>query len=299
VAIVLRAANPEDIDAVARVVDAQDVAWWGAPDGDLDDVRSEMARADRAAGALGSGVRVAVSGSRVIGVAMLVGHGQTTLAVDPAEPDSSEAMSGLLSWAVRHGAVEFEAPSHDGVRLQLLREFGFVANRSSFELERPGDVADLPRPSWPPGIVPVPFRLGVDDEELHEMIYSFWTDVPGHVARPIEEWRASILAGSWFHAENVVVARSDDGGGAFVGCAIGRTFTGDVGWVSQLGVAPAARGRGLGRAILLEACHRLGHEHRRVIGLGVEAENAGALRLYRSVGMEVVREWVHLERRGE
>jgi hypothetical protein len=41
----------------------------------------------------------------------------------------------------------------------------------------------------------VPFRLGVDDEELHEMIYSFWTDVPGHTYRPIDEWRSLILAG--------------------------------------------------------------------------------------------------------
>jgi len=174
-----------------------------------------------------------------------------------------------------------------------------VASRSSFELERPGDVSDLTRPSWPAGIGPVPFRLGVDDEELHGMIYSFWADVPGHVVRPIEEWRSSILAGSWFDAEHVVVARFDDGDGPIVGCALGRTFTGDVGWVSQLGVAPAARGLGLGRAILLEVCHRLGRLRPRVIGLGVEAQNANALGLYRSVGMEIVREWVHCERRGE
>ena len=298
-AIDLRAVTLDDIDAVGRVIDAQDVAWWGAPDGDLDDVRDEFVRAERAAGSLEAGGRVAVDGSRVIGVAMLAGHGQTTLAVDPAEPGAARAATALLSWAVEQGADQVETPAQDRGRLVRLAEHEFVPCRSSFELERPGDVSDLAHPSWPAGITPVPFRLGVDDEELHAMIYSFWTDVPGHVARPIEEWRSSILAGSWFDAEYVVVARSGGGDGPIVGCALGRTFTGDVGWVSQLGVAPAARGLGLGRAILLEICHRLGRRGPRVIGLGVEAENAGALGLYRSVGMEIAREWVHCRRRCE
>lgn len=278
------------------MIDAQDVAWWGAPDGDLDDVRDEFARAERVAGSLEAGGRIAVVGRRIIGVTMLAGHGQSTLAVDPAEPAAARATTTLLAWALGEGVDQVEAPAQDTDRLARLAEFGFVPSRSSFELERPGDVADLAPPAWPDDIAPVPFRLGVDDEELHAMIYSFWTDVPGHVARPIEEWRSSILAGSWFDAEYVVVARSDGGDGPIVGCALGRTFTGDVGWVSQLGVAPVARGLGLGRAVLLEICHRLGRRGPRVIGLGVEAENAGALGLYRSVGMEIAREWVHCRR---
>ena len=172
-----------------------------------------------------------------------------------------------------------------------------MPERSSFELERSGDVADLPLPSWPDGIVPVPFRLGVDDEELHEMIYSFWTDVVGHTARPLDEWRSALLAGQWFDADLVVIARADDGEGPIVGCALGRTFTGGVGWVSQLGVAHSARGVGLGRAVLIEASHRLHRTGTRIIALGVEAENANALGLYRSVGFEVTREWLHCERR--
>jgi ribosomal protein S18 acetylase RimI-like enzyme len=127
----------------------------------------------------------------------------------------------------------------------------------------------------------VPFRLGVDDEELHEMIYSFWTDVPGHTYRPIDEWRSLILAGSWFDAALVVVARNDDGRGPLEGCAVART----------------ARGLGLGRALLIESCRRLAGKEPRIIGLGVEAENASALGLYRSVGFEIAREWIHCSRR--
>jgi ribosomal protein S18 acetylase RimI-like enzyme len=146
-------------------------------------------------------------------------------------------------------------------------------------------------------MVPMPFRLGVDDEELHEMIYSFWTDVPGHTHRPIDEWRSWILAGPWFDADLIVVVRSDGGSGPIVGCAISRLFGSDVGWVSQLGVARSARGFGLGRAILIEACRRLSARSPRIVGLGVEAENANALGLYRSVGLEIAREWIHCVRR--
>ena len=294
----LRAPVEGDLEAIARVVDAQDTSWWGAPDGDLDDVRDELERVRRAMGSLDVGARVAVVDGSVVGVAMAVGHGHTSVAVDSADGDASAVRRALFSWLADFGDdVQIEAPTQDAERLGDLDALGFTPLRSSFELERPGDTADLPDPTWPDGIVPVPFRLGVDDEELHEMIYSFWTDVPGHTYRPIDEWRSLILAGSWFDAALVVVARNDDGRGPLEGCAVARTFTGGVGWVSQLGVARTARGLGLGRALLIESCRRLAGTELRIIGLGVEAENASALGLYRSVGFEIAREWIHCSRR--
>ncbi|MGB7880068.1 MAG: GNAT family N-acetyltransferase, partial [Ilumatobacteraceae bacterium] len=100
----------------------------------------------------------------------------------------------------------------------------------------------------------------------------------------------------WFDPQLVFLARSDDRGGPIQGCALTRTFTGGVGWVSQLGVARSARGLGLGRALLIESCRRLGVKAPRIIGLGVEAENANALGLYQSVGFEIAREWIHCSR---
>jgi len=294
--IELRAPNIGDLDAMSRVVDAQDTAWWGEPDGDVDDMRHELERVERALGSLDAGARVAIIDGELIGVALAVGHGQTSVAVDPGVAGASDARRTLFEWLTEFDDVQIEAPAQDAVRLADLASFGLLPYRSSFELERPGDVIDLPQPQWPEGIVPVTFRLGIDDEELHTMIYSFWTDVPGHTARPIDEWRSAILAGPWFDADLVVIARSGDGGGPIVGCALGRTFNGDVGWVAQLGVAQSARGLGLGRAVLIEVCRRLSTKQPRIIGLGVEAENANALGLYRSIGMEVVREWLHCSR---
>jgi ribosomal protein S18 acetylase RimI-like enzyme len=296
-AIDLRAPDDGDVEAIARVVHAQDTAWWGEPDGDLDDVRDELERVRRAMGSLEVGARVAVHEGSVIGVALAVGHGHTSVAVDVPDADASAVRQVLFSWLADFGDdVQIESPAQDAGRLTDLESFGFRPLRSSFELERSGDIADLPDPTWPDEIVAVPFRLGTDDEELHEMIYSFWTDVPGHTHRPIDEWRSSILAGPWYDPDLVVVARSDEGRGQLQGCVVARTFTGGVGWVSQLGVARTARGLGLGRALLIEACRRLGRTEPRIIGLGVEAENANALGLYRSVGFEVAREWIHCSR---
>jgi GNAT superfamily N-acetyltransferase len=294
----LRAPVESDVEAIARVVHAQDIAWWGEPDGDVDDVRDELERVRRAMGSLDVGARVAVVEGSVVGVAMAVGHGHTSVAVDWPDGDASAVRRALFAWLAEFGDdVQIDSPAQDAERLIDLDSLGFRPRQSSFELERPGDISDLPDPTWPDGITPVPFRLGVDDEELHQMIYSFWTDVAGHTHRPIDEWRSSILAGPWYDADLVVVARSDDGRGSFQGCGIARTFAGGVGWVSQLGVARSARGLGLGRALLIEACRRLGGKQPRIIGLGVEAENANALGLYRSVGFEIAREWIHCSRR--
>lgn len=295
--IELRPPVDEDIEEISRVVDAQDTGWWGAPDGDIDDVRNELERIRHTMGSLDVGARVAVVNGAVAGVAMLVGHGHTNLAVDPQVPQVSAVRRALVGWLLEVGDVEIEAPAQDADRLGELADFGLVPHRSSFELERPGDVSSLPEVDWPDGIATSPFRLGTDDEELHEMIYSFWTDVPGHTHRPIDEWRSVILAGSWFDPDLIVIARADGGNGPIVGTALGRTFTGDVGWVTQLGVARSARGIGLGRMILVEACRRLGRTNPRIIGLGVEAANVNALGLYRSVGFDVVREWIHCARR--
>ena len=293
--VTLRPATMDDVAAISAVTDAQDTAWWGAPDGDLDDTRHELDQVASLMGSLEVGSRVAVVDGAVVGFALLSGHGHTSTAIDPSSPVALEAEEALFLWLVGAGAGEIEAPAQDAQRLEAIAAVGMVPRRSSFELERPGDVADLEPAVWPDGVASVPFREGVDDEEVHEMIYSVWLDVEGHTLRPLDEWRARLLGGPWFEQDLVVLARRDHGSGPVAGVALGRRFGTEVGWVSQLAVGRPDRGAGLGRAILVEACHRLGHTGVSVIGLGVEAENERALGLYRSVGFQVAREWVHCE----
>ena len=62
----------------------------------------------------------------------------------------------------------------------------------------------------------------------------------------------------------------------------------DLGWVRILGVRRSSRGRGLGRALLLNAFSEFRRHGMTRAKLGVDAESlTGANKLYESVGMHV------------
>lgn len=287
-----------DFDAVVAVLTAQDVGWWGSPDGDDDDVRSTLDRARECHGRLDGGVRLAIDErtGRVVGVAMSFAHGQTNVAIDPESDIARAALGVLLDWLIDAGATSFDVPSQDDAHATALRDRGVVPTHSSFELQRSALIDDLDVTVWPDGITTSLFRPRVDDQEVHDLIYSVWTDVAGHTHRPIDEWRSLFVDGPWFDPALVILARVPDG--RLAGVAICRTFTGGIGWVSQIAVGRPDRGIGLGRAMLVEALHRLAAiPDVETLGLSVEADNTNALGLYRSVGLEVAREWVHSSRR--
>ena len=117
---------------------------------------------------------------------------------------------------------------------------------------------------------------------MHRLIYreARWADVPGHGDRPLPEWRDLFLAGE-DPAQQVLAWRD----GAVVGAALGKTFSDGTGWVSQVAVRPDQRGRGLGRALLLEAFGRRLASGATRLGLGVwprERRRTAALREHRA-----------------
>lgn len=289
--VTLRSATDDDLAGVTAVFAAQDIAWWDEVDGDVDDVRGEFDRTVAAFGTLADGARVALVDGAVVGVALHVGHGQTNVAVDPSTGYAERSLEMLIDWLIESGATLIDAPAHDAERLDVLRARRWTPVRSSFDLERVATVDDLVSLAWPTDISASPFRRGVDDQAVHDMIYSVWTDVAGHTHRPIEEWRALFLDVPSYDPDLVVLARHRDGHVA--GIAMCRVFDGELGWVNQLAVGRPDRGVGLGRALLVESFRRFADRGVERLGLGVEADNGTALGLYRSVGLEVTREWMH------
>ena len=69
------------------------------------------------------------------------------------------------------------------------------------------------------------------------------------------------------------------------------------GWVTVLFTRRPWRGRGLGRALLRDAFQKFRGRGERNVGLGVDAENASAFRLYESAGMRPVMGWVMHEKK--
>ncbi len=133
---------------------------------------------------------------------------------------------------------------------------------------------------------------GADLGAVHRLIYvdAGWADVPGHPDRPFDQWR-EIFVTDKEEPEQQVLAWRD---GRLVGVSMGRIFSDGAGWVSQLAVAKSERGRGLGRALLLESLRRRVAAGATLLGLSVQAANRGAIGLYLDVGPRPIdREWQH------
>ena len=68
----------------------------------------------------------------------------------------------------------------------------------------------------------------------------------------------------------------------------GITRTGGIGAIQNVGVTPEHRGQGIGRALVIQALRGFIQCRMGSAVLEVTAENDGAVKLYRSLGFEVI-----------
>jgi ribosomal protein S18 acetylase RimI-like enzyme len=278
--ITLRETTIDDVPALTDLQRRFDVAWFGAPEHDEDEVREGLDIGQKNC-VLEDGERLIAAGSR--------SRTDSSLTIDPgAEPDA--ALELLIPWLVDGGAIETEVLDRDQKLRTALEAAGWRHVRSIFELIRAvsPDWA-LPEPTWPDGVEIRPERVE-DERRIHELVYvdAAWADVAGHHGREFDEWHKIFMADREKNAPPVLAWRGD----RLVGVALGRIFSDGTGWVGQLAVARQEQGRGLGRALLLEAFRRRAAEGAKQLGLGVVVANRGALKLYLDVGLEIEREWM-------
>lgn len=137
----------------------------------------------------------------------------------------------------------------------------------------------LPAPPSVPGLV---LRIATpDDAAALTRIQMQAFDRPADIAS------AHIAAGLTETRRHFVIAE-------IAGEAVGMIRRGKwagVGDITALGVVPAWRGRGIGRALLLDAVHVLFAAGLARIDLEVETGNATALRLYESTGFRITAEY--------
>jgi mycothiol synthase len=288
----VRPVTADDASRLLELSNALDRHWWGQDETEADEIEQRL----RLAGDLSQRSRVVETTDGVVGFVLSFGsHDDTDLAVEPAlaADERRQVEDLLLGWVVDAGIGQLESPSQATDRLEAFARHGFVPTWSSFELERE-PARPFPASPLPDGVELRPFDRDADAEAVHTLIYGFWTEIPTHRYRGLEEWRDLFLGYASYEPDQQVVAWRGD---RPVGAAICRTYAGDAGWVMQLGVAPEERGRGLGRALLIEASARLGAVGGvQTVGLSVVARNANALGLYRSVGFEITREWITCQR---
>jgi ribosomal protein S18 acetylase RimI-like enzyme len=168
----------------------------------------------------------------------------------------------------------------------LLRRAGLRQTRWYADMERP--LTDLP-PSRPvDGVELVPFSWDRDDEVRRAHNAAF-TEHHGSSERDVASWQVMFTGQPSFRPDLSVLAVQD---GAVVGYALAYVSEAAVAvtgvretWFGQIGVLPAARGRGLGSAVITAALRAAAAADCHAAGLEVDTENVtGALGLYERLG---------------
>jgi ribosomal protein S18 acetylase RimI-like enzyme len=273
---------PADLAAYDELQRAWDQHWFGAGEHSIDEVEEMLGYADP----LADNSRVVLDGDRIVAVALRFGD-NTSLTIDPAAP-ADAVLADLLPWYAQ-APGEVEVLSRDEASIAALEAAGWTHHKSAFDLIRTVTPDfEIAEPEWPSGVEVRDFDPA-DAEAVHHLIYvdAGWADVPGHPHREFDDWRKIFVTEHTIGSQQVIVRR----GGRVVGIAMGRTWNDGTGWISQLATAKDARGQGLGRAMLLEAMRRRVAAGATALGLGVQAANEGALKLYLGVGLEIDREF--------
>lgn len=278
----LRPATAEDLAAIAELQEQYDRHWFGASEHSTAEIAEFLGHADP----LSENSLLAVADDELVAAAMRFGP-DTMLTTHPTA-DVAAVYADLLPWfADRPGHTE--VLGRDEAAVAALEAAGWTYAKSTFDLllDVTPDLV-LADPVWPDGVVARDFDPA-DAAAIHRLIYADagWAEVPGHPERDLDEWQRIFITEHTIPAQQVIAWRGE----RIVGVAMGRTWDDGLGWISQLATAKYDRGRGLGRAMLLEAMRRRAAAGARALGLSVQAANRAALRLYLDAGLKVDREF--------
>ena len=293
-----RPPRSNEAQAITDLVIACDVAEFGQPDFELDDLLTDwhMPGFDLAHDAV-----VVADGERIVAYASFVRGDYVDVYV---HPDYRNAGIGkaMLEWSERR-ALERTPPGEEirvgqvittgetGAR-RLLEKRGYEPVRTYWRMTM--RLADSPpAPAWPEGVVVRTFDQERDTRAVFGLVQDAFGDNERHTAESFEEWQAFMIDRDAFEPGLWFIAESD---GEIVGCVLCPNYE-DEGWIRQLAVSRDWRRRGLGTALLRQAMSEFHRRGRRELGLVVDSWNlTGAKELYERAGMTVSREHVRLEK---
>jgi mycothiol synthase len=191
------------------------------------------------------------------------------------------------------------AQDRETATVRLYERTGFERVRYFSVMRRPLDRA-LPDVEPVPGVRYVPYTDALS-EPLRLAHNIAFADHWGSQPWTVQDWRLWVVENRWFRPEWTVVAvheaGHEDDHPRIAGYAMSAGYEPDwaaqgfsEGWTSRVGVLPPWRGRGLGRALLVESMRRFAADGLAAAGLDVDADNTtGAVALYTGLGYEVVR----------
>jgi GNAT superfamily N-acetyltransferase len=247
---------------------------------------------------------ICVNGAPVGGVRFTVPAGERTGLISALEvrPDARRRGRGttallageeiLRAWGCP--SAEATIPPDAGDALRLSAELGYSIRARSMAKHLPGGPADAASPGLPEGCAMRPLTApefpdwrAAEERHLAEQLHR-----SGATGEEAGE-RAGTLMASYFpqgvDTPGTLLSRLlvDGEPGGMLWLRLDHTDHPDgrrLAWVAYVEVAETMRGRGLGRALMLEAERQVLDADRTDLGLNVYEHNAAALSLYQSLG---------------
>ena len=179
--------------------------------------------------------------------------------------------------------LRIDGYNHSGDALQLYDICGFAFNHAEEELRRPLDVP-LVVPPLAPGIC---FQEWSPERSpvFHGVYYRAFYQRPGFPGWSEAQWRDALTSAPGFRPDLSLLLTDGRTPVGFSMGAVDEVMR--VGWIMQMGVDPAWRGRGFGAALIVETAARLRAEGWRELRLDVNVNNPVAMGLYRRLGFEL------------
>ena len=212
------------------------------------------------------------------------------VAVDPAERRHGLARQ-LIQALIDHspdGRLRLWAHGEQAGAAELATSMGFRHARVLWQMRR-SLFSPLPLPVLPPNVIVLPFRVGLDEQDWLALNAAAFADLPDQGGWTIDDLELR-LREPWFSADDFLVAWRDGRMVGFHWTKVHGRLGSDTehqhepnGEVYVVGVDPALRGEGLGRALTV-----VGLRHLRSLDLGqamlyVDATNTAAIALYDSL----------------
>lgn len=278
----LRAPTPDEVEAAYAVIEARDLADLGVPDFTLQDIRDtwQLSELD-----LASDVRlVADEADRIVAYGIVEEEG----AFGAVRPDAEGRGAGslLLDWIEGrerergHPVHRQYAASTNRTAADLFSARGYALARSIHRMVRRLDGA-VPSGS-PPGVT-LRQLVPEDAEAIRAVDNRAFADDPGYVPGSLTAFREEHLEAHDTALDLSLVACEED---RIVGFLVARRWVDEsTGYVEILAVDPDRHGRGIGRALLLQAFTGFAAAGLSQAQLGVSSVNPAALHLYESAGM--------------
>ncbi|NYJ21699.1 mycothiol synthase [Glaciibacter psychrotolerans] len=248
-------------------------------------------------GELEDGERGVDTAGTAIGAAV-IGDGEFDLVIAPEHRGfgHGDAAVGLLLPHLAERVSVWAHGDHPAARV-LAERHRFVAVRTLLQL-RLDTLAPAPSPASPGALgttTVTPFVAGQDEAEWLALNALVFASHPEQGALTLNDLAAR-LAEPWFDAGDFLVAR--DPAGRMIGYNWLKIEPGQgTGEIYVIGIHPDAAGHGLGRLLMQRGLVRMAERGCTSASLYVEADNEGAVRLYRSLGFTDFTIDVRYERR--